>query len=70
MKYKDIASLRPGAALHLKPERAARYGLPDRLVHFDKVDPNVPPHGACVLASGGAYRPGDFARHVPQQDDK
>jgi hypothetical protein len=37
MKTSAFYSLLPGAALHLKPERAVAYGLPDRLVHFEGI---------------------------------
>lgn len=69
MKASAFYSLKPGAALHLKPERAAAYGLPDRLVHFEGVKERPGYSVPWILATGGSYKPADFARHVPQQDD-
>lgn len=70
MKTSAFYQLKPGAALHLKPERAAAYGLPDRLVHFEGIKERANHSTPWILATDGSYRPADFAKAVPQQDDK
>lgn len=70
MKPTAFYFLRPGAALHLKPEIAAAYGLPDRLVYFDRIEERPGYAVPWILATGGSYKPSDFSKLCPQQDDK
>lgn len=69
MKASIFYSLSPGAVLHLKPQRAADYGLPDRLVHFVGIRERPGYSVPYIIATGGYYRPSDFARLSPQQND-
>ena len=69
MKTSNFYQLKPGAALHLKPERADAYGLPDRLVHFESIQERPNYSTPWILATGGSYKPSDFSRTVPHQND-
>ena len=70
MKTSAFYALPGGAALHLKPERANAYGLPDRLVHFFGIKERTGYSVPFIEATGGIYKPSDFAKYVPQQNDQ
>ena len=62
MKAGTFYMLPEGAELHLKPDRAAAYGLPDRLVHFERVIDRPGYSVPFIQASGGVFKASDFSK--------